>query len=998
MGNYFSAISSLFFFIALVSCSQKKDENPKNEGPFLKAEYNCGAEVIYNPKSKYAKLGSKKTGLFNGVNLRTDKTAYEGNYSLEVNKSNPYGFGTKFIVENGNYIEATIWRKKCESCGNIILKTTDNKKISASNFVIEENGDWERILVSGLVKGDVFDSKIKAFYFNGGKQSNFVDNFQIKVFREHSFPNNFPELEHLQIQIDKKDLVELNKHVEEAKGLGVLLPHHKKKYKAKIKIAGEEINAKVRLKGDWTDHLNTPKWSFRIEIQDEKSVLGGLKEFSVQNPRTRHFSEELFLHQLANKVGLLSTRYGYIQVSLNDENKGLYAYEEHFTKQLIESKKRREGPIVKFDEEPFWNTVRFLRAKPEYKDDVFVSYAVSQPIPFGKKKTIKNSNLYNQFIEANILMNQYKSGNYNADELFDLNKLALLMAIEDFAGVGHGLAWHNQRMYYNPVLNKLEPILYDALHSNWPIKNLSMQQEFFEAEEDTFNRKPSKFLTSTLYTQPVFQKAYLNAMSYISGNEFSSILDSVISEVKGLDTIINKEFSYYTFNAQVFKKRQADVALKMELIKEKADKLTIIKKEVGTTSTEHFIKGINLNVFIDSIHNNTINFENYHNVPVKLEYLVTKQKVKVELSGVVSKFDHQNFVPGKLSQTYQYGTDIDKVYYTVDGSNKTYKATIYPWPKPSAEAKTTLQTYRANASLYIPHQVNSDTIVIKKGNYTLDKPLVILEGKTVKVEAGVTIDLVNNAKIICFDNMLFAGQEDNPITVTSSDKTGQGLFVLQAEKKSVVKHTNFTYLNTSLDRFWTLTGAVTFYESDVDMNHVNISHNSCEDALNIVRSHFNIDGLTISETWGDGFDADYCTGLLKNSTYINTGNDCIDFSTSEISIDGVEIKNSGDKGISGGEASTLQISNVNIDGAVIGIASKDKSELYARNISVKNAKYGLAAFRKKPEYGSATITAADIKLENVDEDYILELNSTINLNGKFIVGEKKLDIDKLYEL
>jgi hypothetical protein len=65
--------------------------------------------------------------------------------------------------------------------------------------------------------------------------------------------------------------------------------------------------------------------------------------------------------------------------------------------------------------------------------------------------------------------------------------------------------------------------------------------------------------------------------------------------------------------------------------------------------------------------------------------------------------------------------------------------------------------------------------------------------------------------------------------------------------------------------------------------------------------------LFVSETASDGFDADYCKGNVDSSVFANTGNDSIDFSTSKISMNNIKITNSGDKGVSGGEASILKM-------------------------------------------------------------------------------------------
>jgi hypothetical protein len=140
----------------------------------------------------------------------------------------------------------------------------------------------------------------------------------------------------------------------------------------------------MRLKGDWLDHLKGDKWSFRIEITEDS--WKGIREFSVQSPITRDFLNEWFLHQIALDEGLLATRYGFINLYLNGDSKGVYAYEEHFKKQVIESAQHREGPILKFDEFEFWDNMRNgIQAD--------LAYETTEIHAFGEKKIKKSANL-----------------------------------------------------------------------------------------------------------------------------------------------------------------------------------------------------------------------------------------------------------------------------------------------------------------------------------------------------------------------------------------------------------------------------------------------------------------------------------------------------------------------------------------------------------------------------------------------------------------------------
>ena len=141
-----------------------------------------------------------------------------------------------------------------------------------------------------------------------------------------------------------------------------------------------------------------------------------------------------------------------------------------------------------------------------------------------------------------------------------------------------------------------------------------------------------------------------------------------------------------------------------------------------------------------------------------------------------------------------------------------------------------------------------------------------------------------------------------------------------------MNHTTFSNFNTLSYEGWNLTGAVTFYESD-DIYHSVFTKNHCEDALNIIRSDFLFYKSTVSHTWGDGFDADFCIGEVNHGHFYKTGNDGIDFSTSRIQIKNTTILDAGDKGISIGEQGISVIENTKIDGAVIGVASERPSKV-----------------------------------------------------------------------
>ena len=98
----------------------------------------------------------------------------------------------------------------------------------------------------------------------------------------------------------------------------------------------------------------------------------------------------------------------------------------------------------------------------------------------------------------------------------------------------------------------------------------------------------------------------------------------------------------------------------------------------------------------------------------------------------------------------------------------------------------------------------------------------------------------------------------------------------------------------------------------------------CEDAVNVVNGDIYMDNSEVYGVAAGTLDSDFSTGIIKNSTFINIGNDALDFSGSTIQLQDIP-SNIGDKGISAGEASTIEANKVTVDGAEYAVASKDKS-------------------------------------------------------------------------
>ena len=160
---------------------------------------------------------------------------------------------------------------------------------------------------------------------------------------------DFVDLPDLYIDVPFKEISKIYAKREEALERGILVQGGDDFVKGSIRYEDRSLPIKLRLKGDWNDHLMGRKWSFRIRVR-KGDQLFGMRRFSVQNPNTRGFQSEMLYFEALRMFGVMVPRYRFANVTLNGDSMGLMAIEEFFAKELLEYNQRKEGVIIRFDE------------------------------------------------------------------------------------------------------------------------------------------------------------------------------------------------------------------------------------------------------------------------------------------------------------------------------------------------------------------------------------------------------------------------------------------------------------------------------------------------------------------------------------------------------------------------------------------------------------------------------------------------------------------------
>ena len=349
-----------------------------------------------------------------------------------------------------------------------------------------------------------------------------VDSIQEEVDKELSlYQSNGLSTIFLDIPFDT--MMQIEEKREEALKIGILQSSDEDYVSAYIRYNdGQSFDIKMRLKGDKLDHLRTDKWSFRVHITEDDGALLGMRRFSLQAPETRNYVHEWGYHQNLIMENILTTRYFFVNVVINGEHKGIYALEESFTEDLLESQGRREGVIIRLDEDLLWNNLARFEDIPTHKV-FFFELADGIPnneiTPFRGSHIASNDTLSGELTTAVELLYSFNQGLLSADQVFDEELWGKYYAITDLWAAWHGAYWLNERLYYNPVTGLLEPIAFDGL-----------------AVSPSYDKEHLAYPLAEMpfFDTPGVQKAYVETLERIASPEYVEMLKNEFGDEFGV--------------------------------------------------------------------------------------------------------------------------------------------------------------------------------------------------------------------------------------------------------------------------------------------------------------------------------------------------------------------------------------------------------------------------------------------------------------------------------
>ena len=982
-------ISLLLFAVLL----PQQEARPIREAIADNAAYFCSAEVAEN--DFFISNGTR----FSRGSTQTSEIAYSGKHSckVETGEGIQYGFGLDLKdAQPGDIFQVSVWRHRPYGGreGHLVASGEGDGKFYITEYTpTKTDGEWELLELSFSVPIQKEVKDVKVYVFTDGKIKMYFDDLKVVKLRNLMANEDFVPKQ-INLEFGPKAMQKIKGKQMDAFRNGLLVSADDDWVKGSI-IDGKEAKTKVsaRLKGDWLDHLNSNKLSFRIKTRQD-AAWNRMKVFSIHTPKARSFLREWLLHRLFEKEDILTPRYDFATVTLNGQPKGVYAVEEHFDKILLEYKHRREGPIIKFTEDGFWEGInRQLKQIDGLDHDIEQSVMEAETAdikPFKETTTLKSPVLKKQFELAHNLLNQYRYGLKSASEVFDLDVLARYYAIGDLMGAYHGLSWHNQRFYYDPVSSRIEPIGYDGFGEVASKRSYLMGQ-------GALNRRiiDMETLDKKLFMEPDFAEKYVAYLwKYSSRSYVSTFLAEIQEELMLREALIRQEFSSYKFNQEDFIDNCQRVNLMIlpynnTSLKAYSQSATGETRTLKVASTHSLpLEVIGYGTRLDQMRDTLLR-------PLLLDSYVPRLFKQILDEHGPHSINTDTFTGALIWEAYRSQDFIDFVdlevpasarylFFKPLGIDSVFHQEISSWKAPFEEtpAQELMADYALNNQGWFDK--SEKMIYFRKGKHRIDQPVVIPEGYRVYFEAGAEIDFVKQALFLSYSPIFSYGNEEEPVKIFSSDHSARGFTVINAVGESKMFATHFEHFNTLDYKGWTLTGAVTFYESNVEIKKCLFTKNHCEDALNVIRSEFSLTSSVVSETFADGLDADFCKLYIDNCRFIRTGNDGLDLSGSVGIMANISTLDCGDKGISIGEESDISLLSAEIDGSPIALAAKDLSVLLIDKITMRNCTQGFTAYRKKSEYGGGTIIVKAYQADNIKRLHNIRQNSRLQLMDKLI--------------
>ena len=724
-----------------------------------------------------------------------------------------------------------------------------------------------------------------------------------QVYFENNIEKRFEiELpEEITISLEKKDLNiylrSLFNIFKDSSKITVIDERYKTRLKGKIFYDNEKnVSAKISITGKLIDHIGLDERLERKKLKSNFNLISSLKislkdqhisnitKFRLLLNDTRNYDSEILWSIVHELFGFPTLYRSLIKVNFNGV-KYTAIFEESPSKEFLERWSLREGPIIGYNDDFFFETQKVIQSKCE-------NFFLMKDKELQKKITTSIS-----FKDCNEINNYINNKDYEQSSFiiennsFIKNQIAELISFKAIVSKKNICENIKKKSNCSEVLYNRD--FFTNLNNNIAIHGL--------------HRNNLKFVYDTMYNQfiPIYNDGNIDFQK-INCDENVNLNQFYLKKLKEIKIEFSKRLRYDLDDRRncalknIFHKLQSNFEsfkLKSYLQNEFILEQFSYQSDKVSTKKTHPKKS---RIYFDAGTQKFCKQENYNE---KCQNIENPKKIKEYLTGTV------NLKKKKIADSLEIK----------DGYNILAK-------------EENIDKLFSKKRIFI----NQNKLFIKKNTFNYLKITDDFKEKKIDIQ----FQDHNKSKLVIFGSIL----KDIDISITGSDQFNSKKEIFFKNNKDTIRY----------DRKL-LTGCVTIIDSIIKNVNLNSNYSKCEDNVNIIRSKGTFNKINITNSKFDALDVDSSDLNINYLSIINAGNDCIDFSYSQVFFKKADLKDCLDKAVSIGEKSNLRINDLSVSNANEVIAVKDSSIAKINNISANNFNLCLNAYKKKQEFDGGVI-------------------------------------------
>lgn len=435
----------------------------------------------------------------------------------------------KYFIETSLQPNTTykfsFWQKEKGAVLEVkFLEDTDIKLIERTAYHTK-NG-WHKIELLVNTYFLTQQTPIEVVVKNTAQKPVLIDNFEITALNGITPDFN--------LNLEAKNL----QKVIELRNKAFHSPYIKASAKKNVKAQLNNNDVKIKLKGDWKDHINTGVWSYKTT--GSKEVLNGTPQVTFQNIKARNMLKEWLFLKLCDDANIVTPFYEVTTLAINKSAAYLCVAEESFAKGFIKRKTGYDAPVLRLYEDflfPHW--VKGWSGKnfeiPELENSFIYVY--------DKKKYLDKKHAKQFYNDASSLKAFITKD--SVTHLIDQEKWATLFAIQSLTKSYHSLTWHNTRFFVNKK-GLIEPIAYDGSSNTGETENWYGGGIYGDLEKYFTAPSVAISFTNKLFLDTVFLQLYKEKLALYS--QELTIKNFVKKHAEEYQKISSKVKAFYEYD------------------------------------------------------------------------------------------------------------------------------------------------------------------------------------------------------------------------------------------------------------------------------------------------------------------------------------------------------------------------------------------------------------------------------------------------------------------